>query len=177
MCEPTTIAAAAMAIASVGSAVSGYQAADAQADLQEKMYEQNKRNSYAAMRQGYITTQQRQAQEMEAASQQIQNRRLEAARQTATSNVAAGEAGVSGFSVERIMRDIGAMGGRDVSTIQQNRDWNVSQLQNQMLGLKNKTKSRIQSRSPGIDPSPVPYLLQGVKGVAGAYGTYSSGQS
>mgnify|MGYP001770658004 CR=1 FL=1 len=177
MCEPMTIAAVTMAVASAGSAVAGYQGAKAQAEMQNKMFEQNKLNSYEAMRQGYLTYQQRQQQESAAAAQDIQARRLEAVQQTATSNVAAGEAGVSGFSVERVLRDIGATASRDISTIEQNRDWNFSQINNEMLGLKTQTKSRILSVPKGMKPNVLPYILQGAGGAAQAYGTYKTGQT
>lgn len=177
MCEPMTIAAATMAVASAGSAVAGYQGAKAQAEMQNQMHQQNMLNSYAAMRQGYLTYQQRQQQEAEAAAQDIQARRLEAMQQTATANVAAGEAGVSGFSVERVLRDIGATASRDVTTIQQNRDWNVNQLNNEMLGLRTQTKSRILSVPKAMKPRVLPYILQGAGGAAQAYGTYKTGQT
>lgn len=172
MCEPTTIAAVTMAVTSAGSAVTGYQGAKAQAEVQNAMYEQNKLNSYAAMRNEYMTSQQRQAQEVEAATQQIQDRRLEAIRQNATSNVAAGEAGVSGFSVERVLRDIGASASRDISTIEQNRDWSLSQISNQMQGSQTETKSRIQSMTKGIKPNPWSYAFKIAGGAANAGSTY-----
>lgn len=203
MCEPTTLAAMGAAIgkavsavgaaassagamkiaagvqaaSSLGSAVAGYQGAKAQAEMQNQMHQQNMLNAQAAMRQGYLTYQQRQQQEAEAAAQDIQARRLEAMQQTATSNVAAGEAGVSGFSVERVLRDIGATASRDVTTIQQNRDWNVSQMNNEMLGLRTQTKSRILSVPKAMKPKVLPYILQGAQGVAGSYMTYKSGQA
>jgi len=177
MCDPMTISSATMAVASAGSAVAGYQGAKAQAEMQNQMHQQNKLNSYAAMRQGYITSQQRQQQEMGAAADDIQARRLEAMQQTATSNVAAGEAGVSGFSVERVLRDIGAAGSRDITAIQQNRDWNVNQLNNEMLGLSTQTKSRILSVPKGTKPNVLPYTLQGAQGAANAYMVGQSGKA
>lgn len=177
MCIPEAIAAATMAVASAGSAVAGYQGAKAQAEMQNKMFEQNKLNSYAAMRQGYLTYQQRQQQESAAAAQDIQARRLEAVQQMATSNVAAGEAGVSGFSVERVLRDIGAAASRDISTIEQNRDWNLSQINNEMMGLRNQTKSRILSVPKGMKPNVLPYILQGAGDAANAYVVGQSGKT
>ena len=166
--------AAIMALSSIGSAYTGYQSAAAQAKMQNYMYEQNKLNSYEAMRQEYLTAQQRQAQEKEAAASQIQARRLEEMRQMATSNVASGEAGVSGFSVERILRDIGSAASRDVQNIIQNRDWAISQMNNEMLGITNRTKSRIQSVSMGVAPSPWSYGFQAVDGMAKAYTTHKA---
>lgn len=176
MCLPMILAAAQAAIA-VGSTVAEYQGARAQYKMQNAMHEQNKLNAYAAMRQGYLTYQQRQQQEMEAAAQDIQTRRLEAMQQSATANVAAGEAGVGGFSVERVLRDIGATASRDVTSIQQNRDWNVSQMHNEMLGLSTQTKSRILSVPKAMKPTVLPYILQGAGGAAQAYGTYKIGQT
>lgn len=176
MCEPMTIAAVTMAVAAAGSAYTGYEGAKAQADTQNKLYEQNRKNSMAAMRDNYLTIQQRQGQEIEAAGQQIQERRLEAARQTATARVASGEAGVSGFSVERIMRDISGVASRDVSTIEQNRDWNLDQLGRQMAGIGTQTNSRINSVTRGTQPNPWSYGLEAAGGIANAYAVGSSGK-
>lgn len=177
MCDPVTVAAATMTVASVGSAVSGYEGAKAQATMQNRMYEQNKLNAYSALRTDYQATQQRQMQEIEAASQQIEQRRLESLQQQATANVAAGEAGVSGFSVERVLRDIGAKASRDISTIEQNRDWGLSQLQNEMRGQRDRAVSRIFSVPKAMKPSALPYIFQGMGGAAQSYGTFKLGQS
>lgn len=177
MCNPMIWAAVGQGAASIGGTVASYQAASAEAKFQNKQHEQNKLNAYAAMRQGYITSQQRQQQETAAAAQDIQERQLEAMQQMATSNVAAGEAGVSGFSVERVLRDIGATASRDVTTIQQNRDWAVSQLNDEMLGLGHQTKSRILSVPKAMKPNVLPYILQGVGGAAQAYGSYQTGKA
>lgn len=152
MCDPMTLALVAGGL-QIGSGVMQYQGAKAQAKAQTKLYEMNRQNSYAAMRQEYDAVQQRQLQEGEAALQQVEDRRLEALQEIATANVAAGESGVSGFSVERVLRDIGATAARDISTIEQNRDWSVQQLQNEKLGIQNTTVSRINSVSPGTKPS------------------------
>lgn len=176
MCEPMTIAAATMAVAAAGSAYTGYQGAKVNAQIQNHIQEQNEINSLASMQQSYVTTQQRQAQEMEAASEAIQNRRLEATKQLATATVASGESGVSGFSVERVLRDMLSMGSRDVTTIEQNRDWNVTQLDNQLNGIRTQAINNINSVTGGVSPSAWPYAFQAAGGMANAYGTYKTGQ-
>lgn len=175
MCEPTTIAAVTMAIVAAGSAYTGYEGSKAQAKTQSSLFEQNRKNSLAAMRDNYLTIQQRQSQEAAAAGQQIQERRLEAARQMATTRVASGEAGISGLSVERVMRDISGVASKDVSTIEQNRDWNLDQLGRQMAGIDTQTNSRINSVTRGTHPDPWGYGLEAANGIANAYMTGSSG--
>lgn len=177
MCEPMTIAAVTMAVASVGSAVAGHQGAKAQQKMQDYQYEQNRLNSMTALRHNYSTTQQRQFQEAEAASQQIQERRREALKQTASASVAAGESGITGLSVESVLRDIGAAASRDVSTIEQNRDWNIDQLNQQMLGQQAQAKSRSTSVMPGQSVSPWPYAFQAAQGASSAFSIYKQGQA
>ncbi|WP_067516908.1 virion core protein, T7 gp14 family [Endozoicomonas ascidiicola] len=153
MCDPVSIAVASMAMAG-GSAIASHQAQSNQAKVQDALYEQNKVNSYASMRNQYLGIQNRQSQEMEAASQQVQQRTLQAMEDQATANVAAGEAGVSGFSVERVLQDMGASASRDISTIEQNRDWTMSQLTEEAKGIATQTQSRINGVSQGVKPSP-----------------------
>lgn len=157
MCDPVTLTMTALA---VGSAYTGYEGAKAQADMQNKMYEQNKVNSYAAMRNSYQADQTRQAQVNASAAQQIQDRQLQATQQAATANVAAGESGVSGYSVDRIMRDINGTAANDVTNIKQNRDWNLSQIQNEMYGIQSQTQSRINSVSKGVQPNKWAYVFK-----------------
>lgn len=172
MCDPMTLALTAGGL-QIGSGIMQYQNAKAQSKAQTAMYEMNQQNAYQAMRNDYMAVQQRQLQEQDAAAEQIAGRRLEALREVSTATVAAGESGVSGFSVERVLRDIGAVASRDISTIEQNRDWGTQQLQNELLGIKNTTVSRINSVSPGTKPNPWAYVFQtGADTAASGFTTY-----
>lgn len=125
MCEPVSIA---MAVVGALSAVAGHQQAEVAAKVQTKQHEQNQRNAQAALRDSYIAIQNRQQQEAESAAQQVEERRRESVRQMSSAYAAAGEAGVSGLSVQSILADIGATAARDISTIEENRDWSLDQL-------------------------------------------------
>lgn len=150
MCDPLSIASFGLA---AGQSVAQYQQQKAYAKYQDQLYDQNKQNSLAAMRDEYQSTQERQQQEVAAASQQIESRKIQQMQETASARVAAGESGTTGFSVDRVLRDIGAVASRDVSTMEQNRDWNMSQLNQQMKATQSTALSRINSVQKGIKPS------------------------
>lgn len=152
MCEPTTLAIASFALSAVSS-VAAYQQGSAQAKMQTQQHEQNQRNAQAALRDSYIAIQNRQQQEAQSAAQQIEERRRESVRQMSSAYAAAGEAGVSGFSVQSILADIGATASRDISTIEQNRDWSLDQLNSEMAGARNQAMGQMNATAPGVKPS------------------------
>lgn len=179
MCEPMTIAAFAAAGLAAGSGIMQYQGAKAQASYQTQLSEANKQNAVSAMAEGYQALGLRQQQEQDAASDSIQNRRLQALRETATTSVAAGEGGVSGFSVQRVLQDIGAVASRDVATVEQNRDWAISQLGSEASGVRSSAVSRISSVQPGIAPNGWAAALKigadGLSAYSAAGGKFGSG--
>ena len=177
MCEPATIAAVTMAIVGAGSAVAQHQSAEAQAKINNNLFKQNKENAYAAMRDELLGIQNRQSQETEAASQAIQKRRRQEMEDMSSATVAAGEAGVTGLSVERVLRDIGAVASRDVSTVEQNRDWTLDQLTEESRGIATKTESRIYGVARGIKPSAWATGFKIAGSAANAYSAYSSGKT
>ena len=173
MCNPA-IAAAAFAVGSVGMQ---YGAARAEAKHQDQVYEVNRQQAFKSMGEQYQGIGLRQLQNTEAAADEIWNRRLQALREQSTSAVAAGEAGISGFTVERVLRDIGATASRDVSTIERNRDWNNQQLQSEAMGVKAQAADRILSVQRGTPPNPWASVfkagsdgLSAYKGAGGKFG-------
>jgi len=103
MCDPLSIT---MGVMSTLSAVAGHQQQSVAAKMQTKQHEQNQRNAHAALRDSYIAIQNRQQQEAQSAAQQIEERRRESVRQMSSAYAAAGEAGVSGFSVQSILAEL-----------------------------------------------------------------------
>lgn len=91
---------------------------------------------------------------MIAASDAIQQRREQAMRQASTARAAAADSGIKGFSVDSLINEVSGAASRDVSTIEQNRDWAAGQIGNQMRGMRSQAQSQINSMSPGIKPSP-----------------------
>lgn len=171
MCEPVSIA---MAVVGALSAVAGHQQAEVAAKVQTKQHEQNQRNAQAALRDSYIAIQNRQQQEAESAAQQVEERRRESVRQMSSAYAAAGEAGVSGLSVQSILADIGATAARDISTIEENRDWSLDQLNSEMSGARNQAMSQMNATTAGVRPSGWATALQIGSSAVGAYASYAT---
>lgn len=150
MCSPT-LAYAGMAI---GSAAMSYQQEKVAAETQTKLYKLNETNARTALTDSYSQMQTRMGQQNEATSQQIQQRRVEAMRQASTARAANADSGVTGVSVDSILRDISAVASGDVMTMEQNRDWSLSQMGNEMRGMRTQAKNQINSMTPGVKPSP-----------------------
>lgn len=171
MCDPVSIT---MAAVSVASGFMQHQQAETSADMTNARFEQNQMNALASMRNEYQQTQMRQGQEQAATSQRIQERRRQEMRDRATSSVAMGEAGIQGFTVDSILRDISGVANRDVTNLNQNRDWNVMQLSNQMAGIQGNTRGRINSAPRAVGPSTLGTALKIGGGVANSYAGYVS---
>jgi hypothetical protein len=140
---------------SAAQSVMSYQQQSAQASMQNAQFEQNRVNALSAMRNDQQQIQLRQQQEMAAAADQVNQRRMQERDERAYAITAAGEAGVSGFSVENILRDIGNLSSQDISTINQNKDWTLDQLNTDLSGTRDTAMSRINSVSQAIAPTPL----------------------
>lgn len=150
MCEPMTIAYAALTI---GSAVAAHQQQTATAETQTKLHKLNSANARTALTDSYSQMQTRKGQQIAATSQQIQQRRIEAMRQESTARAANADSGVKGFSVDSILRDLSAVASGDVMTMEQNRDWSLDQMNQEMRGLRTQAKNQMNSVAPGVKPS------------------------
>lgn len=161
MCGPAAAPfAAQLAITAVSTAMA-YQASNQQAKAQTKQYEANKANSLTAMRDEQAALQTRQQQENMAASEQIQNTRLEELKRMSTANVAFGESGMTGATLDRAFRDIQRTAGNEVMNIQQNRDWTLDSLNQNLKGSATTALSRINSVSKGTKPNLASFLISG----------------
>lgn len=152
MCPPALIAGLSFAIGAAQS-VMQYQAASAAAEQQNALYEQNRVNALAAFTetQKQLTT--RQIQEQEAAGAEKFDQNLEAKKAMATETVAAGESGISGLSLNHLMRDLQARSSRYNDRVDENRDWAVTQLQMEKKGQGYTTVDRINSVQKAVKPS------------------------
>jgi hypothetical protein len=130
-----------------------YQAASAEVERQNALYAQNKQNSLNAFTetQKQLTT--RQIQEEESAGAEKFDQALETKKAMATEQVAAGEAGISGLSLEHLMRDLQGQSARFNDRVDQNKDWAVTQLQMEKKGQGYQTLDRINSVQKAIKPS------------------------
>ncbi|WGI26596.1 hypothetical protein QEN58_05930 [Halomonas alkaliantarctica] len=157
MCDPMSIAVTAMTVVSTGAQMYGqqqqYEAAAQRAEAQNKMYAQNRQNTYKALGREYGDINTRQSQEQQLATEEKEQRTRESRSQMARSRVAAGEAGISGNTVHLGLRDIGGAAARDRSTIDRNLNWTLGQLQRQKQSRQTAAVNRINSVSKGQPPS------------------------
>ena len=115
MCEPTTI----MAL-QIASAIGGLAAQQQAANAQERANTQNYNNQMTAYRYNQANTNATKVQETENLAAKKMEINSEVMRKQATATVAAGEAGVSGLSVDAFLADIAGEGGRAVSNAEVN---------------------------------------------------------
>ena len=113
MCEPTTIAITMMLMSAYGT----MQAGKAQNDMAEATAE----NAHAAARFDYDQLTAQRGEVDEVAAQEKFQRQLQTAREHGTVTVAAGEAGVGGTSVMKVMNNVVMQGAYDISVIEANR--------------------------------------------------------
>ena len=173
MCEPTALTLMYSSLAmSAATAVMRYQGAESQSKVQEANYKQNEIDATSALLNDYSQNQTRQGQENTVAAQQIQERTMAARREQSSAIVAGGEAGVSGFSMERILMESAGLAAADNALTKQNRDWSLDQLNNNMKGDQATANSRIKSAPRGQKVSALPFLIQAGSEAVGAYGTY-----
>src|SRR5271166_2427672 len=150
MCDPISIAGFALSSA---SAVMGYQAQKTQANAQTNMYAQN----VVAARQAFVDTNAalnvQEEQQQAAASQKRQENDLatRAAQATALAGAAAG--GVQGISVEEILGDFSAKDARANSAINEQEGWGIQQAQLEKKGATAQMVSRMNSMTPGVQPT------------------------
>lgn len=174
MCDPTSIAAATMAVASAGSQYMQHEQAEAQAERQTQMYERNKQNTYEALGQKYGDINARQSQEQQAAAEKKEEITRKARSEMASARVKAGESGVTGNSVDMALRDISGAAARDRSTVDKNLDWTMGQMQRQKTSSHTNAKNRVNSVQPGQEPSDTALGLGIANSAAQGYMQYSS---
>lgn len=157
------------AIISLAQGVMGFAAASQEAAAQNAYHEQNRLNAIAAANDRYASLNNKTLQEREAASQELFEKQQEAMKARATAAVSAGEAGVSGLSVDALMGDFLAQQGRQSAAIQTNfeikKQYNVDEAE----ATYHNTVGRINSVRKAAKPSPIPFILQGIGGAVGAF--------
>lgn len=162
--------AAAMLIATVVStAVSFQQQSAARADQKALRAEQTLRANEAAVA-NYDQITLRRTQEQEAASQKVFENRLESLQTTATAQVAADEAGVSGPSVDAFLRQLYGREARFNESVSINLENTQDQLDQQAIAVQNRHTSDLTNR---VQVQPIDYAGlagQAVSGVVSAYG-------
>lgn len=165
MCEPTTIALVMMAMSAYGAKVAGDQAND--------MAEATVDNAHAAASFNYDQLAAQREEVDEVAAQDKFQRQLQTAREHGTITVAAGEAGVGGTSVMKVMNNATMQGGYDISVIEANRASKARQITAKKFSVHAAAKGAVNVAEAQVQAP----LTQAVNvGVAGAEG-YMAGKT
>ncbi|MCL8384159.1 MULTISPECIES: hypothetical protein [Xanthobacter] len=155
---------------SIAGGVASYQAAKSQADAQNQMYRENARDANKAADNQYAALQHKSIQERNAADQKLFENNIDALRARSQARTSAGEAGVTGLSVNALVNDLWAQQGRRDDATMQNYQTARDDAYAQMDQVKANTQSRINSVQRAKSPSFLPFLIGGISGGLGAFG-------
>jgi hypothetical protein len=177
-CEPTTIALIASVVISAVSGVASVQqqkaTASAQAEYQQQQVESS--NKIAAYNASQLRIQE--AQQAESQARDLEKARLASQSAKSTATVAAGEAGVSGASVDALLAEYDQQLGRYSESVarqgQLNRAGTQSQIDSLMMGASN---TNLQINGPVNQPQYAAAALKFAGEAAGAYGTWSASRA
>jgi len=155
----------------IGQGVAGYFQAENEAEWTEARYQQNRVNAAAARDlkiQGLNT---RMIQESEIAAEKKLALSIEAMKKRERAKVAAGEAGVSGSSVDNLVNEYDKQKLRGFSAINANVENLEKQIQLQKQGSSAEALNRINSLPRGMKPN---LLFHAVSTAASAYAVEKS---
>lgn len=150
MCDPLSMIGFTIGAA---SQVVSYQGQAAAAEQQNQLYRDNAARANQNARDQMFQTQQRMLQEQEAAAAEKIDNTREARAAKATASAAAGEAGVTGLSVDALLREFDGRAAEANDRIDQNTEWSMTQLNNEMKGIRANTEDRINSVQRAAKPS------------------------
>lgn len=150
MCD--VLAAVGFALSAASQIVS-YQGQVAAAEQQNQYYVENAQRANESAKQQYAQTQQRMLQEQDSAALDKQDARREGLAAQATAQVAAGESGVAGLSVDALLREFTSRTSNYTDRVDQQTEWSMLQLNNEMKGIKANAEDRINSVQRAAKPS------------------------
>lgn len=159
MCDPLTIAVASFGIGAAQT-VAGYMGEKQAAEQQNAMVRQNQIAANQNAVREYADIQTRQIQEEDAAAVQKQDVAREARAARASTMAAAGEAGVSGLSVDALLADVYGKEATAKDRISQNTGFTTQNLTRELDGVKAKAQDRINSMPWARGPSPFAAALK-----------------
>lgn len=171
MCAPVAMAIASFAIGAAQTVV-GFMGEQAAADAQNQYYAENAKAARQATVNQYAHQQNRIIQERRAASQEKQNATVDALKARATAKTAAGEAGVSGLSVDALVQDFYAQEGRYSNSIDNNFQMTSDYLRSEMESTQAQGQSRINSVRRATPPSFLGAAIRIGATALDAFGTY-----
>lgn len=170
MCDPASIAMAGFAV-SAASSVAGFAGQQAQYEIQQQQYEQNKANAIAAFQDKQVAYNTRIEQEQQATANNKFNTQLQAQAAESKAIASAGESGVSGTSVDQLIGDIQGRVSRYDANADTNLGWTTAQLQSEKTAAGDQAVSQINSVSPGVAPN---FLDAGLRIAGGGLTAYNS---
>lgn len=146
------------------------------ADARDQQIEENYALSVASANSQYRQLQDRQQQEADAAAQKVQEGNLQGAKARSTALVAAGEAGVSGLSVNNLINDFMAQEARYRNSVTTNLGYANQQVEAQKQGVYAEAQGRVNSVTPYMkEPVAQPNYVGAALRVGGsATSAYSS---
>lgn len=154
-----------------------YQAEVSAAEQQNQFYRDNAARANKAAQEQMFQTQQRMFQEQATAAEEKIDNSREARAAKATAEVAAGEANVSGLSVDALLKEFTAQESRYNDRTDQNTEWALNQLQDEVRGIRANAEDRINSVQRAAKPS---FFNTGLTIAAqglGSYNDYADRQS
>ncbi|QXV74664.1 putative internal virion protein [Rhizobium phage RHEph21] len=150
MCDPLSMIGFAIGAA---QQVVSYQAEKTAAEQQNQLYRENAARANQNARDQMFQTQQRMLQEQEKGADEKADTIREAREAKATATVAAGEAGVSGLSVDALLAEFDGRAATRNDRTDQNTEWTLNQLNNEMKGIRSNAEDRINSVQRAAAPS------------------------
>lgn len=183
MCEPVSIAMAAIAVAgSLAQSHASNEAIKADNEFQTERFRQTQDNANKNFFQQAAQANLRLVQEEEAGAQTIQQTNIEKARAKSAATVSAGEAGVSGISVDALLADFSRSADSKNEATRRNMDFIGDQTQKDIEGFATAAANQQISVLPNLrsgESSFVSLLKAGGAGfsAAAAGGAFKSGPS
>lgn len=155
-------------IAGIAQAAVGFAGAQQQANEQNAYFDQNRKAAIAAASDRYASINANTVSERASASAELMKKRIEAAKAKATAFTASGEGGVTGLSVDALMGDLQAQHDRQAEAIQLNFETKKQANMDEAIATQHNTIGRINSVRQASNPSPLPFIVQGLGSVVGA---------
>lgn len=169
MCDPLSLAAASFAVGAASS-VADFAAQSDAADEQNKAYERNRLAALQAFESKQRDINEQISQHREAAALEKFDTALESRAARATNEVAAGEAGISGVTVDALARDFVGREQRFNSRVDRQQEWTAAALEADKRGQSYEALDRINQTPRAKKPS---FVGAGLKIASSGVSAYS----
>jgi uncharacterized protein YfiM (DUF2279 family) len=153
---------------SIAGAAAEHQAANDAAARQNQAYLDNARAAQTAAVNSYMYQNTRIQQERKATGQQLFEDSVAALKKRGTAYASAGEAGISGLSVDALLSDVFAQEGRQHMATLTQYDMNREKVLSEMEGTRANAEARINSVQRASYPSSASFMIKGLSGAVSA---------